>query len=169
MIPHVLFAPTSNSTRCTSHRFKRNAANTTARAALHIKIISTSTFISIPFPCHSWSMQFLRYVLRCISFAYQFHSLHLLAFAMHRLSTPSQISSIRFIAFAPRLCTLPRHCDSLLLHALPLLIKATPCIHSRCCSLLFPAFPRSSLPLQVSSNQRIAFANPIAALPCHSG
>ena len=141
MIPHVLFAPTSNSMRCTSHRFKRNAANTTARAALHIKIISISTFISIPFPCHSWSMQFLRYVLRCISFAYQFHSLHLLAFAMHRLSTPSQISSIRFIAFAPRLCTLPRHCDSLLLHALPLLIKATPCIHSRFCSLLFHALP----------------------------
>jgi CDGSH-type Zn-finger protein len=41
------------------------------------------------------------------------------------------------LPFSTQLC----RCDSLLIHALPLLIKATPCIHSRCCSLLFHALP----------------------------
>ena len=123
MIPHVPFAPTSNSTRCTSHRFKRNAARINARTMPQIRAISTSAFISIPFrlffPCHSWSMQFLRYVLRCLSFAYQFHSLHLLAFAFPSFSLlfhcssepcfaiPLQVSSNQRIAVAAQVASSP--------------------------------------------------------------
>ena len=58
----------------------------------------------------------------------------------------------------------------------PLLIKATPCIHSlyfaaHVCSVQFhcSSEPCFAMPLQISSNHRIALADPIAALLCHSG
>jgi hypothetical protein len=59
-----------------------------------------NTYLRNSFAQHVWSLQFLRYVLCCLSFAYQFHSLHLLAFAMHRLSTPPLLTSMLRLAVA---------------------------------------------------------------------
>jgi hypothetical protein len=59
-----------------------------------------NTYLRNSFAKNVWSVQFLRYVLRCLSFAYQFHSLHLLAFAMHRLSTPPLLTSMFRLAVA---------------------------------------------------------------------
>ena len=114
------------------------------------------------------SFAFHCFAPRCLAFAYQFDSLHFLALAMHCFSTPLQISSIHSIAFAPRLCALPRHCDSLLLHTLPLLIKDTPCIHSHRFALPFnaTAFLCYSVASHFQSSLVIAIDRLILASPC---
>lgn len=82
------------------------------------------------------------------------------AFAFLLLAT--QFLSLSFLFFAVASPCL----------ALPLLIKATPCIHSLCCaahvgSMQFhcSSEPCFAMPLQILSNQRIAVAAQIASSP----
>ena len=124
-----------------------------------------NTYLRNSFAQHVWSVQFIRYVLRCLSFAYQFYTLHLLAFAMHRLSTPLLYTSLLFN------CMLCR-CKSILICSELLHRKSIPCnsiaylfnpLH-----FLYHAARNHALPLPVTSSRFFAFAVQITAGSCHS-
>lgn len=85
-------------------------------------------------------------------------SMNCFAFAFLLLAT--QFLSLSFLFFA-----VASPCP-----ALPLLIKATPCIHSLCCAAHIGSMqfhcssePCFAMPLQISSNHRIAIASPYFA------